>query len=58
MFNGEAYTYLVEKWMSMLEKSFDFFDVEDKDKVLCVVYMLTNDGRIWCDAIKKSRNVS
>lgn len=58
VFNGEADPYLAEEWMSMLEKIFDFIDIEDKEKVSCAVYMLRNDGRIWWDAIRKSRNVA
>lgn len=39
----------------MLEKIFEFIQIEDMEKVTYVVYMLRSDAKIWWDAVKKSR---
>ena len=41
----------------MIEKIFEFVQIEDIDRVKCVVYMLRKDARIWWDVVKKTRDV-
>ena len=49
---------MAEEWVSMVENIFEFVQIEDKEKVKCVVYMLRKDVRIWLEAMKKSRDVA
>ena len=42
----------------MIEKIFEFVQIEDEEKVKCVVYMLRKDARIWWEAVMKSRDVA
>ena len=47
-----------EEWISMIDKIFEFIQIEDEDKVKCVVHMLRKDARIWWDTVKKTRDVT
>ena len=58
VFEGTVDPTAVEEWVSMIEKIFVFVQIEDEEKVKCVVYMLRKDGRIWWEAVKKSRDVT
>ena len=42
----------------MVEKIFEFVQIEDEEKVKCDVYMLRKDARIWWEAVKKNRDVA
>ena len=42
----------------MVEKIFEFVQIEDEEKVKCDVYMLRKDARIWWEVVKKSRDVA
>ena len=48
---------VAKEWISMIKKIFQFVQIEDVDKVKCVVYMLRKDARIWWDAVKKTCDV-
>ena len=48
---------VAEEWISMIEKIFEFVQIEDEDKVKCAVYMLRKDARIWWDAVKNIGDV-
>ena len=41
----------------MIEKIFEFVQIEDEEKVKCAAYMLRKDARIWWEAVKKSMDV-
>ena len=41
----------------MIEKIFEFVQIEDEEKVKCVVYMLRKDAKILWEAVAKSRDV-
>ena len=58
VFQGTVDHAVAEEWISMIEKIFEFVQIEDVDKVKCVVYMLRNDAKIWQDAFKKTRDVA
>ena len=58
VFEGIVDPTVAEKWVSMLEKIFEFVQIEDEDKVKYVMYMLRKDARIRWEAIEKSRNVA
>ena len=47
MFDGTTDLALVEEWISMIEKIFEFLLIKDVNKVNCTMFMLRNDGRIW-----------
>ena len=38
---------VAEGWINMIEKIFEFIQINDEDKVKCVVYILRTDARIW-----------
>ena len=42
----------------MIEMIFEFVQIEDEEKVKCVMYMLRKDARIWREVVKKSRDVT
>ena len=46
VFEGTVDPTMAEEWISMIEKIFDFVQVEDIDRVKCTVYMLRNDAII------------
>ena len=56
MFEGTVDPTVAEEWISIIEKIFEFVQIEDEDKVKCAVYMLTKDARIWWDVVKKTRD--
>ena len=58
VFKGTVDPAMVEEWISMIEKIFKFFQIEDEDKVKCTVYMLRKDARIWRDSVKKTWDVA
>ena len=42
---------VAEEQISMMEKIFEFFQIEDIEKVNCAVYTLRKDARIWWDKV-------
>ena len=58
VFEGTTDPVVVKEWVSMIEKIFEFVQIEDEEKVKCAVYMLRKDARIWWEAMKKSRDVT
>ena len=54
VFEGTVDPAVEEEWINMIEKIFEFIQIEDEDKVKCAVYMFRKDARIWWDAIKKT----
>ena len=46
VFEGTVDPAVAEEWISMIEKIFEFFQIDDFDRVKCVVYMLRKDARI------------
>ena len=58
VFEGIVDPAVAEEWVNMVEKIFEFVQIEDEEKVKCVVYMLRKDARIWWEAVKKSRDVA
>ena len=56
VFEGTIEPTVAEEWISMIEKIFKFIQIEDEEKVKCVVYMLRKDVRIWWDVLKKLRD--
>ena len=57
VFEGTVDPAMAEEWISMIEKIFEFVQIEDEEKVKCVVYMLRKDARIWWDAVKKIQDI-
>ena len=49
---------MAEEWVSMIEKIFEFVQIEDEEKVKRVVYILRKDARIWWEVVAKSRDVA
>ena len=49
-FEGTVDPIVANEWVSMIEKIFEFVQIEDVEKVKCAVYMLRKDTRIWWDA--------
>ena len=58
VFEGTVDPAVAEEWISIIEKIFEFIQIDDKDKVKCAVYMLRNDARIWWDAVKNTQDVA
>ena len=58
VFKGTVNPVVAEEWISMIEKIFEFVQIEDEDKVKCAIYMLRKDERIWWDAVKKTQDVT
>ena len=58
VFEGIVDPVVAEEWISMIEKIFEFVQMEDEDNVKCALYMLRKDIRIWWDAVKKTRDVA
>ena len=58
MFEGTVDPTVAKEWISMIEKIFEFVQIEGEDKVKCAVYMLRKDARIWWDAVRKTRDVA
>ena len=58
VFEGTIDPAVAEEWVSMIEKIFEFVQIEDEEKVKCAIYMLRKDARIWWEAVVKSRDVA
>ena len=58
VFKGTIDPTVAEEWVSMIKKIFEFVQIEDEEKVICVVYMLRKYARIWWEIVKKSRDVA
>ena len=56
VFEGTMDPTVAEEWISIIEKIFEFVQIEDEDKVKCTVYMLRKDTRIWWDVVKKTQD--
>ena len=54
MFEGTMDPVVAEELISMIEKIFEFVDIENEDKMKCTVYMLRKDAKIWWDVVKKT----
>ena len=46
VFEGIVDPAMAEEWVSIIAKIFKFVQIEDEEKVKCVVYMLRKDARI------------
>ena len=57
VFKGIMDPAVAEEQINMIDKIFEFVQIEDEDKVKCAVYMLRKDARIWWDAVKKTWDV-
>ena len=57
VFEGTVDPTVAEEWVSMIEKIFEFGQIENVKKVKCVVFMLRKDARIWWDVVKKTRDM-
>ena len=58
LFEGIVDPVVAEEWVSMIEKIFKFVQIEEEEKVKCVVYMLRKDVKIWWEAVMKSKDVA
>ena len=58
VFGGTLDPAMEEEWISMIEKIFEFVQIEDEEKVKYAVYMLRKDARIWWEAVAKSKDVA
>ena len=38
---------MAKEWISMIEKVFEFGQIEDIDKIKYAIYMLRKNARIW-----------
>ena len=47
VFEGTVDPAVAEEWISMIDKIFEFVQIEDIDKMKCAVYRLRKDARIW-----------
>ena len=57
VFEGIVDPVIVEEWVSMMEKIFEFLRIEDNEKVTCAAYMLRNNARIGWDVVKRTCDV-
>ena len=58
MFDETVDSVVTKESISMMEKIFEFVQIEDIEKVNCAVYMLRMNASIWWDAVKKTRDVT
>ena len=58
VFEGTVDPAVAKEWISMIEKIFEFIQIEDIDRVKGAVYMLRKDERIGWDVVKKTRDVA
>ena len=49
---------VAKEWVSMIEKIFEFVQIEDEEKVKYVIYMLRKDARNWWEVVAKSMDVA
>ena len=56
-FEGTVDPAVAEEQVSMLEKIFEFVQIEDEEKVKCAMHMLRKDAQLWWEAVEKSNNV-
>ena len=56
-FNGSMDPFIAEEWLSRIAMILEFMNLNDPEKVLCAVYMLTKDARYWWDVVKKTNDV-
>ena len=58
VFEGIEDPTVADECISMIQKIFEFVQIEDEEKVKRVVYMLRKDAQIWWEAVKKSQDVT
>ena len=58
VFEGTVDPVVADEWINMIEKIFEFVQIEDEEKVKCPVYMLRKDARIWWEVVKKNQDVT
>ena len=47
VFEGTMDLIVAKEWISMIENIFEFFQIEDIDRVKYAVYLLRKNARIW-----------
>ncbi|XP_073304606.1 uncharacterized protein [Primulina huaijiensis] len=57
-FDGSTYPMVVLEWVKALEAIYDYLQFDDKNRVGCAIFLLTQNARIWWDATEVSDNVS
>ena len=58
VFEGTVDLTMAEEWISMIEKVFEFVQIEEEEKVKYAMYMLIKDVRIWWELVKKNQDVA
>ena len=56
-FVGSTDPLEAEEWISSIETILDFMQLNDRERVACVSYMLKKDARHWWAAVKLRRDV-
>ena len=56
-FEGSTNPLDVEKCLSSMETILDFMELNDKEKIICVAYMLKKEVRYWWESFKTRKNI-
>ncbi|KAG8384073.1 hypothetical protein BUALT_Bualt04G0080100 [Buddleja alternifolia] len=51
-FYGSSDPIVAEEWVKSLDIIFDYMRIDDADKVLCVIFSLKKEARIWWEGAK------
>ncbi|XP_062118454.1 uncharacterized protein LOC133832084 [Humulus lupulus] len=57
-FEGKADPIVAEDWLRSVEAIFDHMELNDRQRILCAVYLIKVDERIWWDVIKQTRDLN
>ncbi|KAL5548161.1 hypothetical protein UlMin_003392 [Ulmus minor] len=56
-FEGSTNPLDAEEWLSSIQTIMEFMELNDRERVLCVSYMLKKDARYWWESVKARRDV-
>ena len=56
-FEGSANPLDAEEWLSSMETILDFMELDDREMIICVTFMLKREDHYWWESVKARRNV-
>ena len=57
-FEGSSNPLDAEEWLSSIQLSMEFMELNDRERVFCASFMFKREARYWWDSIKARRDVN
>jgi len=57
-FDGSSDPLIAEEWLSDVQMILNFMDINEREKVRCVTFVLKKDARYWWETVALRRDVN